>query len=82
MNEKTALTRDAVVEITGRIEPWKIAEIIASGASFEDVLEAHTGAIEQDDLEAETRRRMSGTVARVYDILLAGEPKWPESDRD
>ena len=42
--------------------------------------EAHTGAVEEGDLEAETARRMSGTVAELYEILMAGEPKWPEAE--
>ena len=74
------LTSEQVIEIVGHIDDWKIAQIIATDASAEELLEAHTGVIEQGDLEAETERRMSGTIARLYDILLAGEPKWPKSD--
>ena len=76
------ITREQVVEIVGTIEDWKITQILALQPTPEDLLEAHTGVIEQGDLEAETGRRMSGTVARLYDILLAGEPKWPEGDKD
>jgi hypothetical protein len=82
METSTELTREKVVEIVGHIEDWKIAQIIATDASAQDLLEAHTGVIEQGDLEAETERRLSGTVARLYDILLAGEPKWPKSEKN
>jgi hypothetical protein len=80
MGAETELTRDGVIEIVGQIDDWKISRIIATNASAQELLEAHTGVIEQGDLEAEAERRMSGTVALLYDILLAGEPKWPESE--
>ena len=82
MQSEPKLTREQVIEIVGRIEDRKIAEIIATNASAQELLEAHTGVIEQGDLEAETERRMSGTVARLYDILLAGEPKWPTGEEN
>jgi len=74
------LTREQVIEIVGQIEDWKITQIVSMNASAEELLEAHTGVIEQGDLEAETGRRLSGAVARLYDILIAGEPSWPERD--
>ena len=80
MESATKMTREQVIEIVGHIEDWRIAQIIATNANAKELLEAHTGVIEQGDLEAETERRMSGTIARLYDILLAGEPKWPKSD--
>ena len=76
------LTREQVIEIVGEIEDWKITEIVSTNASAEELLEAHTGIIEQGDLEAETGRRLSGTVARLYEILVAGEPRWPERDEN
>ena len=75
------LTHDQVIEIVGQIEDWKILQIVSMNATAEELLEAHTGAIEQGDLEAETGRRMSGTVARLYEILMADEPQWPEGDK-
>ena len=77
MESENRLTRERVIEIVGHIEDEKITQIIAINPSAEELLEAHTGVVEQGDLEAETERRMSGTVARLYDILLAGESKWP-----
>lgn len=76
------LTREQVIEIVGQIEDSKITQIVSTNASADELLEAHTGVIEQGDLEAETGRRMSGTVARLYDILIAGEPRWPERDEN
>jgi hypothetical protein len=76
------LTREQVIEIVGQIDDWKITKILSTTASAEELLEAHTGIIEQGDLEAETRRRLSGTVAQLYDILAAGEPQWPERDEN
>jgi len=80
MGPETKLTRERIIEIVGRIDDEKISEIIAADATASELLEAQAGVIEQGDLEAETARRMSGTVARLYDILLAGEPKWPEGE--
>ena len=74
------LTREQVIEIVGQVEDWKIAQIVSTKASSEQLLEAHTGVIEQGDLEAETGRRLSGTTARLYEILIADEPPWPERD--
>lgn len=76
------LTREEVIEIVGRIEDWKIAQIISTNATAAELLEAHTGAIEQGDLEVETERHMSGNVARLVDILTSDEPKWPERDEN
>lgn len=80
MKSETTLTHDAIVEIVGRIEDWKIAQIISSGASLAELREAQAGVIEKGDLEAETERQLSGQVARLYGILTAGEPEWPESE--
>ncbi len=82
MENETELTRDRVIEIVGHIDDWKIARIIATNSSAQELLEAHTGVIEQGDLEAEAERRMSGKVALLYDILLAGEPIWTEGEED
>ena len=82
MQSGTKLTHEQVIEIVGHIEDEKIAQIIATNADAQELLEAHTEVIEQGDLEAETKRRMSGTVARLYDILLASEPKWPTSEEN
>lgn len=74
------LTREAVIEVTGRIEDWKIARIIATGATADEVLEAHSWLNEQGDLGAETERSMAGNVARVYDVLTAVEIEWDEKE--
>jgi hypothetical protein len=80
MENRTVLTHDGIVDIVGRIEDWKIARIIATGANAAELREAQAGISEKGDLEAETTRRMSGRVARLYDILTAGEPEWPEQE--
>jgi hypothetical protein len=74
------LTREQVIDIVGRIEDWKIAQIISTKATGAELLEAHTSVIEEGDLEAETGRALSGTIARLYDMLTADEPRWPDSD--
>lgn len=74
------LTREQVIEIVGQIDDWKITQILPMNTSVEELLEAYAGIIEQGNLEVETVRRLSATVARLYDIIAAGEPRWPERD--
>ena len=75
------LTRDDVISIVGHLDDWKIAEIIATGARREDLLEAFTRLSEEDDLSAEVAREPTALVARLCNILTADEPAWMDPDR-
>jgi hypothetical protein len=73
-----SVTRTDVIDVVGRIDDEKIAAIIATGASVEELVEAYEWAADEADDLAEAGRSLSGTVAVVYDILVAGEQEADE----
>jgi hypothetical protein len=74
----TAVTHDQVIEIVGRINDTRIAEIIATGATAAQVTEAFAWLSEDEYLGGELEKPLSGVVQQVYDILRADEPEWEE----
>ncbi|HJU19163.1 MAG TPA: hypothetical protein VJ770_22135 [Stellaceae bacterium] len=66
-------TAGEILAICGRLEDRAILDIIATGASAAEVLEAHTWLMADDQLSAELHRRPSGRVGLVCDILAAEE---------
>jgi len=72
------VTPEEVREIVGRISDFRIAEIIATGATAAEVLEAFTWLTEDEHLGGDLQRPLTGTVAQVYEILRADEPDWEE----
>lgn len=70
---KPMLSRSDVVEVLGLHDDEKIAAIIATGATAEDLMAAFAWASEETDVMGEARRPLSGTVAEVYDILVADD---------
>lgn len=72
------VTHDQVLEIVGRINDTRIAEIIATGATAAQVTEAFAWLSEDEYLGGELEKPLAGVVQRVYDILRADEPEWEE----
>ena len=72
------VTHDQILEIVGRINDTRIAEIIATGATPAQVTEAFAWLSEDEYLGGELEKPLSGTVQQVYDILRADEPEWEE----
>lgn len=72
------VTHDQVLEIVGRINDTRIAEIIATGATPAQVTEAFAWLSEDEYLGGELEKPLSGVVQQVYDILRADEPEWEE----
>ena len=72
------VTHDQVLEIVGRINDPRIAEIIATGATPAQVTEAFAWLSEDEYLGGELEKPLSGVVQQVYDILRADEPEWEE----
>ena len=65
------LTREDVVGALGRVDDIVIAEIVATGATREELAEA-LGWLADDALMATGRRaRATGRVARLVEILAA-----------
>jgi hypothetical protein len=75
-NAHGPLHRQDVTGIVGVLDDDKVAAIIATGASVEDVAEAFVWVNAEDDVMGEVRKSLSGTVADVYDILTADD--WDE----
>lgn len=75
-----ALTAEQVVRIVGRgrLEDHQIAEIIASGASEEELLEAFDRTNRGGDVGAEVQRPSNPRVEQLCEILTLDEPDWEE----
>lgn len=65
--------------LCGDVTDATIAEIIAVGASAEDVEIALSWATGESDVMITERRPLEGTAAEVYDIL-ASDPVFAEED--
>ncbi len=70
---KQRLTRDAVIKAAGALDDVSIAEIIATGATIEELEEAVTWANGVTRLGRELGRPLTGVVAQLYEILTADE---------
>lgn len=71
------LTHDQVVAVVGEIDDGKIVDIIATGATLEELVEAFAWASDETDALADAEKSLSGRVAAVYDVLTA-EEQWEE----
>ena len=65
------LTRDDVVAVLGRVDDVTIAEIVATGATRDELGEAHTWIANDDLLLASGRPRATGRIAQLVDILAS-----------
>jgi hypothetical protein len=74
------MTREEVVAIVGRgrLDDHAVAEIVATGATAAELLEALNRAVRGDALGLGTPRAMSGRVATVYEILTATDEDWSD----
>lgn len=76
-----SLTRDQVIAIIGEegLDDEQLAEIIETGATEAELLEAWTRINQSDDyIGSELRRPLTGRVADVYEILAASRPPAPD----
>jgi hypothetical protein len=64
-------TASEILAICGPLEDRTILDILATGATAAEVLEAHTWLMADDQLGTELQRRPSGRVGQVCDILAA-----------
>lgn len=74
------LTPDDVRDVVGDLDDVKVADILATGATPEELEEAAAWAAGESDVMGDMERPLSGVVARVYEILVAGE-EFPEEPR-
>jgi hypothetical protein len=76
-----ALGHDEIRRIAGDVGDARIAAIMATGASTEELEEAVAWAAGESDVMGEARLPLSGVVARLYDILVQDEDVWGDEDR-
>jgi len=67
------LTPQDVRHILGDLDDAKIAAILATDATSEELEEAAAWASGESDVMGELERPLEGVVATVYDILMTGE---------
>ena len=63
------LTKDDVVATLGRIDDGTIAQIIATGATKEELAEARAWVANEEPLMNAGRPRAAGRVGRLVDLL-------------
>ncbi len=71
------LTRDYVIEIVGRIDDERIADIIELGATEAELLEAWTWLAGKEVSGRFEHQRPTGRAALLCDILSSDEPPEP-----
>ncbi|HSK39336.1 MAG TPA: hypothetical protein VK943_06185 [Arenibaculum sp.] len=67
------LTRDQVIEICGRLDDMRIADIIATGATPAELMEARVWLASDDYLGGDLGRSASGRVAQLIELLRADQ---------
>jgi hypothetical protein len=72
------LTREQVIEICGRLDDMRIADIIATGADAAELMEARVWLASDDYLAGDLGRSPSGRVARLVEILRADQEDWED----
>lgn len=73
---KSALTREQVVHMCGGIPDWKIAAILRSGATANELERALAWVEGESDVAGEARLPLSGRTADLYEILVGDEEVW------
>jgi len=68
-------TRREIVEIVGPLDDAVLLEILRSGATAAEVLEAFTWVNANDQIATETEHGPRGAVLRVCEILQQEEPE-------
>ena len=76
------MTHEEVRRIVSGLSDQAVAQIIATGATAAQLLEAFTWLREDDMLGEELERRPSGVVGTLCDILAAEEEELEDHDRD
>ena len=71
------LTQEDIVAIVGPLDDFRIAEIIATGATPAELTEAFGWLTRNGEMGEALRHSLSGTVAKIYDILKRDEPEEP-----
>jgi len=76
-----ALTRNRVVSMVGQLEDAKIAAILATGATVQDLEEAIAWAEAESDVMGEMEKRLAEPAVRIYRILMTNKAAEPDRER-
>jgi hypothetical protein len=76
----SALTRKDVTAMLGELDDDVVAEIIATGATPEELAQAHAWLANDEPLISAGRPLPSGRVARLVDIVTAITEEEEEED--
>jgi hypothetical protein len=66
-----ALTRDDVITVLGRVDDGRIGEIIASGATRQELAEANAWLANDEPLLNAGRPLATGRVGRLVELLAS-----------
>ena len=70
----TGLTHEQIIDIVGRLDDDRVAEIIDTGATEAELMEAYSWTTSDGVTSAAgDRHSLSGRVALVFEILTADE---------
>jgi len=75
------LTHEDIQHLCGELPDWKVAKILASEATYEDLETTMTWAGGQDDIIGPAEHPLAGRAADLYEIIMANEDIWGENDR-
>lgn len=78
----TLLTRERVLSLVGRsrIDDHSVAEIIRTGATAPELIEAVNRVVRGSEVSLERLRPASPRVAALCDILQSAGDDWSETD--
>lgn len=75
------LTHDDILHLCGELPDWKVARILTSEATYEDLKTAMEWAGGQDDVVGPAEHPLVGRAAYLYEIITADEDIWGENRR-
>ena len=79
MTPDTRLTRDQIEAVMGRLDDLKLAEIIATGATTPELVEAKRWIAGYKRTVPDDLPVRPSVVGTVCDILRSDEPDWYDS---
>jgi hypothetical protein len=75
------ITHEDIQHLCGELADWKVARILASEATYEDLKAAMMWAGGQDDVIGPAEHPLVGQAALIYEIITADEDIWGENER-
>lgn len=75
---RARLTSADVARLCGEMPDWKVARILASNASYDELEAAVAWSEGENDILGPARVPLSGQAAELYEILMADEDLWEE----